>query len=82
VGPTWQRRRGKPGYRFGKRVDGPRAGFCSGPIRFPLAFFYFFVLFFFFFCFLISFVTFANMLQINSNHFHKFCKIHNKVLNQ
>jgi hypothetical protein len=36
----------------------------------------------FLFCFLISFVTFANMLQINSNHFHKFCKIHSKVSNQ
>jgi hypothetical protein len=34
------------------------------------------------FCFLISFIDFAKLLQINSNHFQKFCKIQGKVLNQ
>jgi hypothetical protein len=27
--------RGEVGYRFGRGVAGPRAGFLSGPIRFP-----------------------------------------------
>jgi hypothetical protein len=31
--------------------------------------------FLFFFCFLISFIVFAKLLQINSNHFQKFSKI-------
>jgi hypothetical protein len=34
------------------------------------------------FCFLVSFIAFAKMLQIKPNHFHKFCKIYSKVLNQ
>jgi hypothetical protein len=31
---------------------------------------------------LISFIYFAKMLQITSNHFQRFCKIYCKVLNQ
>jgi hypothetical protein len=42
----------------------------------------FFVLNIFLFCFLFCFITFAKMLQIKPNHFHKFCKIYSKVLNQ
>jgi hypothetical protein len=37
-------------------------------------FHFYFVFFFFFFSFLIYFVSFAKMLQINSNHFQKFSK--------
>jgi hypothetical protein len=49
----------------------------------PGPFSYFSLLCFFSFSiFLISFIDFAKMLQINSNRFQKFCKIHSKVLNQ
>jgi hypothetical protein len=41
---------------------------------FPGVLFLFSFLFFFFFYFLISFVSSAKMLQINSNHFQKFSK--------
>jgi hypothetical protein len=34
------------------------------------------------FCFLISFIDFAYCIQTRSNQFHKFCKIHSKVLHQ
>jgi hypothetical protein len=37
---------------------------------------------FYFSVFLICFITFAKLLQIKPNHFHKFCKNHSKVLNQ
>jgi hypothetical protein len=45
------------------------------------SYFYFFSSFSFSVSF-ISFVSFANMYQINSNHFHKFCIIHSRVSNQ
>jgi hypothetical protein len=49
-------------------------------LKAPPGSFYIFIFFSsFLFLFSISFVTFANMLQINSTHFHKFCKIHSKV---
>jgi hypothetical protein len=38
--------------------------------------------FFSFSIFLISFIDFAKILQITSNHFQRFCKIHSRVLNQ
>jgi hypothetical protein len=42
---------------------------------FPSALFLFFPFFFlFFFCFLYFFISFAKMLQINSNHFQKNSK--------
>jgi hypothetical protein len=50
---------------------GPLAGL--GRMASPGPFSYF-LFFFFFFCFLISFVSFAKMLQINSNHFQKNSK--------
>jgi hypothetical protein len=56
-------------------VSGPRARFFVGPKGLPGVLFLFsFLFFFFFFCFLISFVSFAKMLQINSNQFQKFSK--------
>jgi hypothetical protein len=80
VSARWEGKREVPVRRS---PTGPRAALTSGPKcspRGPSLFFLFSSLFFF--CFLISFVTFANMLEINSNHFHKFCKIHSKVSNQ
>jgi hypothetical protein len=54
-----------------ERFPGPRAHFLFWAERVPRGpFSYFLFLFFFFlFCFLISFVSFAKMLQIKSNHF-------------
>jgi hypothetical protein len=55
----------------------------AGPKAIPRAFSYF--LFFFLFSFsgfLFLFLSFAKMLQINSNFFHKFCKIPSIVLKQ
>jgi hypothetical protein len=51
--------------------------FGVGPERVPaVQFSYFSCSFSFsFFCFLISILSFANMLQINSNHFQEFSKI-------
>jgi hypothetical protein len=42
----------------------------------------FFVLSFFFFVFLVYFISFANLIQINSNYFLNSSKIHDNVLNQ
>jgi hypothetical protein len=54
----------------------------TGPKGSPGSNFIFFFLFFFFlFLFSKSFVSFAKMLQIKPNQFHKFCRIHSKVLN-
>jgi hypothetical protein len=64
-------------------LDGPRARSPVGLKGFPGSISIFISSFlFFFFCFLISFLEFAKLLQINSNHFQKFCKIQGKVLNQ
>jgi hypothetical protein len=67
-------------YRFGFLTPGgPWAACGTGPIRFPGSIFIFFSsLLLFFFYFLNSFIDFAKMLQINSNHFQNFCKIHSK----
>jgi hypothetical protein len=63
------------GYRFGEKVSGLQVDSGLGRKGFPRVLFLFsFLFFFFFFCFLISFVSFAKMLQINSNHFQKFSK--------
>jgi hypothetical protein len=44
--------------------------FGAGPERLPSTFFHFFCSFLFlFFCFLIYFITFTKLIQINSNHF-------------
>jgi hypothetical protein len=73
-------------YRFGRGLVGPRAASPYWAEGFPEAQFIFFFLFFsssfLLFCFSISFTDFAQLLQINSNHFQKFCKIQGKVLNQ
>jgi hypothetical protein len=53
------------------------AGFVA-----PGPFVHFFLSSFSFFCFLISILSFANMIQIKPNQFHKFCRIHSKGLNQ
>jgi hypothetical protein len=70
-----------PGYHFGVRGNGPWARSSAGLIRSPGPVFLFsFLFFFFFFCFLISFVSFAKMLQINSNHFQNFQKKNNAMI--
>jgi hypothetical protein len=59
VHPSPRRREGRR-YRFGGGWNGPRAGFLTGPIRFPGVRFCFYLLFFFsLFCFLTSFIYFA-----------------------
>jgi hypothetical protein len=63
------------GYRFGKWLSGPRAHFCSGSNRCPLALSYFQFLFSFLFLFSISSITFANLVQIASNRLCKVYKI-------
>jgi hypothetical protein len=77
--------RGGEGYRFGRGLAGPWAGSDAGLKRCPgSSFMFLFLLFFSFsvFLFLVSFISFAKMLQFNSNQFLKFYKIHSKVLNQ
>jgi hypothetical protein len=61
--------------RTGLEIPGVGRGpkLVPGQIGFPGPFSYF-LFFFFFFCFLNSFISFAKMLQINSNHFQKFSK--------
>jgi hypothetical protein len=76
-------REGRRGYRFGMFP-----GWAVGLIRdwaglTPQAFFHIFLfLFLFFFSFLIYFILFANLIQINSNHFLNFSKIQHNVLKQ
>jgi hypothetical protein len=71
-------RRGIPVRGVGR--GGPWASSEAGPKRCPLALFYFyFVYFFFFFCFLISFISFAYLVQIASNQLCKVSKIQNNI---
>jgi hypothetical protein len=60
---------------------GLRAFFVTGPNSFPAAFSYFLFLFSFS-GFPYFFHIICNLIQIKPTHFHKFCKIHSKVLNQ
>jgi hypothetical protein len=63
----------------GERGVGPRADSSSGPNGSPGPFNYFL---FFLFLFFISFITFSFVLQIHSNQFLKFSKIHLNILRQ
>jgi hypothetical protein len=68
---------------LGLHVAGPRAELGIGLNGSPSAFSSFFISFHFSFCiFPISFILLANLIQLKSNHFQKFCKIHSNVLNQ
>jgi hypothetical protein len=65
------------------KEDGPRAATGAGPKGSPGVLLYFYLFASFSFSgFPISFVSFANMIQIKPNQFRKFCKIDSKVLNQ
>jgi hypothetical protein len=67
-----------PGYRFEKKDDGPWATSGAGPERHPRPLYLFFFSFLpFLFCFLIPFITFANLVQIASNQLCKVSKIQN-----
>jgi hypothetical protein len=68
----------------GRGVVGPWAHSGRGLERLPgsISQFLLFSSFSFYLFFPISFIDFAKMLQITSNHFQRFCKIHCKVLNQ
>jgi hypothetical protein len=84
VGSTWQR--GERGQRVtvqGEAMLGHGLVLAVGwnGSRGPFSYFSF-LYFLFFFCFLNSFIDFAKMLQINSNHFQRFYKNHCKVLSQ
>jgi hypothetical protein len=73
--PPVSRRKEKRWVPVRERRYGPRADSVTGPNRFPGSISIFISSFLlFFFCFLISFVSFAKMHQINSNHFQKFSK--------
>jgi hypothetical protein len=62
-----EKKGGKEWYRFGIG-NGPWAASGTGPDMLPEAIFLFsFLFFFFFFCFLISFISFAFVIQIDSN---------------
>jgi hypothetical protein len=61
----------------GERGVGPQADYSSGPNGSPGPFNYFFL-----FLFSISFITFSFVLQIDSNQFLKFSKIHLNILRQ
>jgi hypothetical protein len=75
-GSTCQRGKGEKWVPVRDWLAGPRASLTSGPKGFPRGPSLFFCsLSFSLFCFLISFVDFAKLLQINSNHFQKFSKI-------
>jgi hypothetical protein len=79
--PVGEGKRGS-GVPFRERLDGPWAPFLIWAEGSPEAFLYFYFLFFFSFSeILISFIDFAYLIQIKPNQFHKFCKIHSKVLN-
>jgi hypothetical protein len=82
-GPHISGGRREAGYRFGKK-GGWATGrlWCWARLLPPGPFYVFSSFFLFLFLFLISFISFANMTQIKPNHFHKFCRIHSKVLNQ
>jgi hypothetical protein len=68
-------------YRFGVRLAGPQAETRAGLDWLPGALFlFYFVFFFFFFCFLISFISFAYMIQIDSNQNANFSKIQLNIL--
>jgi hypothetical protein len=78
-------RRAERGERAEVCFGADRAGWVPGTAQVGLLAFssYFFcAISFLIFCFLISFLDFAKLLQMNSNHFQKFCKIQDKVLNQ
>jgi hypothetical protein len=79
--PLLVRERRKEGYRFGF-LNGPQTRFAAGPKFVPEAHSYFFPLFLFFFCFLYSFITISNLVQIDSNQFVNFPKIQLNNLRQ
>jgi hypothetical protein len=83
VGATVSVREKKRGYRFGCGKNGPWAASVTWPKGFPGVHFYFFcVLSFSLFCFPISFITFSNLVQIDSNRFVNFSKIQLNILGQ
>jgi hypothetical protein len=68
---------------LGRGVAGPWARSGRGLEWFPGPSFIFFLFFLFsFYDFLFLSQILYKMLQNNSNHYQKFCKIHSKVLNQ
>jgi hypothetical protein len=65
----------------GLGIAGPQTPFSVGPKGLPRPLFYFsFSFLLFFFCFLISFIDFANLVQIDSNQFVKFPRIQHSNL--
>jgi hypothetical protein len=74
VPPVSRGERGR-GTGSGFLVSRPWAVSGTGPIWFPLAFFYFFVLFLFLFSVFYFFITFAFVIQKASNQFVNFSKI-------
>jgi hypothetical protein len=71
------------GYQFGFELGGPQAVSSSGPKgspRGPSLFFPF--IFLLFFCFLYFFISFSNLIQIDSNQNANFSKIQLNILRQ
>jgi hypothetical protein len=78
-----ERERGMRGYRFGFVFPRPWVRFLCWAEPFPSAPFSFSFLFFFSFSvFLISLITFANLVQIASNQLCKVSKIQNNIPEQ
>jgi hypothetical protein len=69
---------------FGSGDLGSGHGHGPGGLMSSFSIFFLSVSFFFFFLFFFLFLLYLlqKLLQIKPNHFHKFCKIHSKVLNQ
>jgi hypothetical protein len=83
-GPCVRERKREKGTDLGCGENGPRPDSVAGPRGSPGPFIYIFFLSFFFllFCFLISFITFSNLVQIASNQFCKIPKIQSNILEQ
>jgi hypothetical protein len=80
VGPTVSEGRRGNGTDSGCGVNRSWTSSSSGPNGFPgVLFIFLFSFLLFFSVFRISFVSFAKMLQINSNHFQKFSKNQHNV---
>jgi hypothetical protein len=80
VGPTRQRGRRETEGTGSEIVAGLRATCGTGPDLPPWPFFYIFPLFLF--LFLVYFISFSKLVQIDSNQFVNFSKTQHNILRQ
>jgi hypothetical protein len=81
-GPFVSEREGKEAVPVWRIPGGPWAIFAAGPKGRHGALFIFFPFLPFLFRFLISFITFANLVQFSSNQFVKFSKFQSNIPEQ